>query len=161
MWVWRNYHPGKEIERFTNCNVNSGQRVKAVPRRRKVQCALRDREGQPSVRSVLGPPEMGLPRWKLDPVLSKLATGKLQLEVKEPEKVPQKQEKEKEAFTAWGKRSVTCKQAWASAPVSSGPTTGRDSQTGPPGSERQQENTEVLLHSPLRGTLAHRDRQRW
>ncbi len=61
--------------------------------------------GKVSIRydHVLGPPEMGLPRWKLDPVLSKLATGKLQLEVKEPEKVPQKQEKEKEAFTAWGK----------------------------------------------------------
>ena len=39
---------------------------------------------------------------KIDPALSKLATGKLELEVKEPEKQPQKKE-EKEPFTAWGK----------------------------------------------------------
>jgi hypothetical protein len=31
---------------------------------------------------VLGPPEMGAPGWKLDPALSKLATGKLEMEVK-------------------------------------------------------------------------------
>src|SRR4029077_11418106 len=37
---------------------------------------------------------------KVDPTLSKLATGKLELEVKEAAKLPQK---EKEAFTAWGK----------------------------------------------------------
>ena len=37
---------------------------------------------------------------KLDPDLEKLATGKLELEVKEPEKLPQDK---KEAFTAWGK----------------------------------------------------------
>lgn len=37
----------------------------------------------------------------IDPILSKLATGKLELEVKEPEKQPQKGEKE--AFTEWGK----------------------------------------------------------
>ncbi len=36
---------------------------------------------------------------KLDPDLEKLATGKLELEVKEPEKLPP----EKEPFTAWGK----------------------------------------------------------
>jgi RNA polymerase sigma factor (sigma-70 family) len=30
---------------------------------------------------VLGDPNMGLPGWKLDPILSKLATGKLELEV--------------------------------------------------------------------------------
>jgi RNA polymerase sigma factor (sigma-70 family) len=39
---------------------------------------------------------------KVDPTLSKLATGKLELEVKEPEKQPEKKE-EKESFTAWGK----------------------------------------------------------
>jgi hypothetical protein len=39
---------------------------------------------------------------KIDPALSKLATGKLELEVKEPEKQPHKME-EKEPFTAWGK----------------------------------------------------------
>jgi hypothetical protein len=39
---------------------------------------------------------------KIDVALSKLATGKLELEVKEPEKQPQKKE-EKESFTAWGK----------------------------------------------------------
>jgi len=39
---------------------------------------------------------------KIDPALSKLATGKLELEVKEPEKQPHKKE-EKEPFTAWGK----------------------------------------------------------
>ncbi len=31
---------------------------------------------------VLGPPEMGLPGWKLDPALRKLASGTLELEVK-------------------------------------------------------------------------------
>jgi hypothetical protein len=36
-----------------------------------------------------------------DPILSKLATGKLELEVKDAEKLPEKGEKE--AFTAWGK----------------------------------------------------------
>ena len=41
-------------------------------------------------------------RIKIDPALSKLATGKLELDVKEPEKQPQKKE-EKESFTAWGK----------------------------------------------------------
>ena len=39
---------------------------------------------------------------KIDPALSRLATGKLELEVKEPEKQPHKKE-EKEPFTAWGK----------------------------------------------------------
>jgi RNA polymerase sigma factor (sigma-70 family) len=38
---------------------------------------------------------------KIDPELSKLATGKLELNVKEPEKQPQKEEKE--PVTAWGK----------------------------------------------------------
>ena len=36
---------------------------------------------------------------KIDPALDKLATGKLEIEVKEPEKMPP----EKETFTAWGK----------------------------------------------------------
>jgi RNA polymerase sigma factor (sigma-70 family) len=39
---------------------------------------------------------------KPDPSLSKLATGKLELEVKDDEKLPEKKE-EKEGFTAWGK----------------------------------------------------------
>ena len=41
-------------------------------------------------------------RIKIDPALSKLATGKLELEVKDAGKLPEKQQ-EKEAFTAWGK----------------------------------------------------------
>jgi hypothetical protein len=45
---------------------------------------------------------MGHPGWKLDPTLSKLATGKLELEVKDAEKLPEKKN-EKEGFTAWGK----------------------------------------------------------
>jgi len=40
----------------------------------------------------------------IDPNLSKLASGKLELEVKDAEKLPQKQEREKESFTAWGKK---------------------------------------------------------
>jgi RNA polymerase sigma factor (sigma-70 family) len=40
---------------------------------------------------------------KLDPALSKLATGKLELEVKDAEKLPEKQVKE--GFTAWGKEA--------------------------------------------------------
>jgi RNA polymerase sigma factor (sigma-70 family) len=54
---------------------------------------------------VLGNPSMGYPGWKLDPALSKLATGKLELQIKEEAKAPQKQEQkqEKEGFTAWGK----------------------------------------------------------
>jgi RNA polymerase sigma factor (sigma-70 family) len=38
---------------------------------------------------------------EIDPALSKIATGKLELEVKEPEKQPQ--EDKKETFTSWGK----------------------------------------------------------
>jgi RNA polymerase sigma factor (sigma-70 family) len=41
----------------------------------------------------------------LDPALTKLATGKLELEVKDAEKTPHKQEKEKDGFTAWGKEA--------------------------------------------------------
>jgi RNA polymerase sigma factor (sigma-70 family) len=43
--------------------------------------------------------------FKLDPALTNLGTGKLELEVKDAEKTPQKQEKEKEVFTAWGKKT--------------------------------------------------------
>ena len=42
---------------------------------------------------------IGTGEIRFDPILSKLATGKLEIEVKEPEKIPP----EKEAFTAWGK----------------------------------------------------------
>jgi len=42
-------------------------------------------------------------RIKIDPALSKLATGKLELEVKEPEKQPQKKEEKPAPVTAWGK----------------------------------------------------------
>jgi RNA polymerase sigma factor (sigma-70 family) len=49
---------------------------------------------------VLGNPVLGHPGWKLDPILSMLATGKLELEIK-ADPPPQKQEKK--AFTAWGK----------------------------------------------------------
>jgi hypothetical protein len=41
----------------------------------------------------------------LDPALTKLATGKLDLEVRDAEKTARKQEKEKERFTAWGKEA--------------------------------------------------------
>src|SRR5262249_8470110 len=51
---------------------------------------------------VFGDPNMGHPGWKLDPTLSKLAIGKLELEVKDAEKVPEKKE-EKEGVTTWGK----------------------------------------------------------
>jgi RNA polymerase sigma factor (sigma-70 family) len=50
---------------------------------------------------VLGPTEAAERNWTLDPALRKLVTGKLELEVKDAEKLPEK--KEKEAFTAWGK----------------------------------------------------------
>jgi RNA polymerase sigma factor (sigma-70 family) len=50
---------------------------------------------------VFGLPSMGRRGWKLDPTLSKLATGKLELEVKDAEKQPEKGEKE--TFTVWGK----------------------------------------------------------
>src|SRR5262249_35111193 len=39
----------------------------------------------------------------LDPSLSKLATGKLELDVKEAKKMPEKPDPVEEAFTAWGK----------------------------------------------------------
>jgi RNA polymerase sigma factor (sigma-70 family) len=42
---------------------------------------------------------IGTGEIRFDPILSKLATGKLEIEVKEPEKMPP----EKEPFTAWGK----------------------------------------------------------
>jgi hypothetical protein len=41
----------------------------------------------------------------LDPALTKLATGKLDLEVRDAEKTARKQEKEKERFAAWGKEA--------------------------------------------------------
>jgi len=44
---------------------------------------------------------IGTGEIKFDPILSKLATGKLDLEVKDAEKLPPK--KEPEGFTAWGK----------------------------------------------------------
>jgi len=50
---------------------------------------------------VLGPASSGVPGWELNPALSKLTTGKLELEVKEAEQVPDN--KENEAVTAWGK----------------------------------------------------------
>jgi RNA polymerase sigma factor (sigma-70 family) len=50
---------------------------------------------------VLGPTEAAERNRALDPALSKLVTGKLELEVKDAEKLPEK--KEKEGFTAWGK----------------------------------------------------------
>jgi len=40
---------------------------------------------------------------KFDPILSKLATGKLELEVKKAEKAPDKKGDKKELVTAWGK----------------------------------------------------------
>jgi hypothetical protein len=51
---------------------------------------------------VLGNPTWGAPRWKLDPVLSRLATGKLELDIR-PEPPPAGQKSEEESFTAWGK----------------------------------------------------------
>jgi hypothetical protein len=46
----------------------------------------------------------GAVQIKLDPALSKLATGKLELEIKsEPPAQKQEQDREKEGFTAWGK----------------------------------------------------------
>jgi RNA polymerase sigma factor (sigma-70 family) len=51
---------------------------------------------------VLGDPSRGRPGWKLDPALSKLATGKLELEIKSPPPAvtgvtpPPKQEKERD-----------------------------------------------------------------
>jgi RNA polymerase sigma factor (sigma-70 family) len=51
----------------------------------------------------VGGGNIGTGEIKFDPILSKLATGKLELEVKEAEKLPEKQEKE--GFTAWGKEA--------------------------------------------------------
>ena len=51
----------------------------------------------------LGGGNIGTGEIKFDPVLNKLATGKLDLEVKDAEKTLQKQEKE--GFTAWGKEA--------------------------------------------------------
>ena len=55
-----------------------------------------------------------------NPTLDKLATGKLELEVKDAKKRPK--EGEKEGFTAWPRKPTACKRAWASAPARSGPT---------------------------------------
>jgi RNA polymerase sigma factor (sigma-70 family) len=49
----------------------------------------------------VGGGNIGTGEIKLDPILSKLNTGKLELEVKDAEKVPEKKE-EKEGYTAWG-----------------------------------------------------------
>ena len=51
----------------------------------------------------IGGGNIGTGEIKFDPVLSNLATGNLELEVKDAEKLPQEQEQEKEGSTAWGK----------------------------------------------------------
>jgi RNA polymerase sigma factor (sigma-70 family) len=51
---------------------------------------------------VFGNPTVGAPRWKLDPVLSKLATGKLELDIRS-DPPPAEEKPEMKPFTAWGK----------------------------------------------------------
>ena len=92
--------PGKEVElyewnaRLANDPVAGGADDRGVIYHRGT--------GKLSVQyeRVLG--NSSASKIKIDPALSKLATGKLELEVKEPEKQPHKKE-EKEPFTAWGK----------------------------------------------------------
>ena len=73
---------------------------------------------------VLGDPAMGQPKWKLDPTLSKLATGKLELEVKEAEMRPTSRKTWTKRVSPHGaRRSAACKRAWASAPARIGLTT--------------------------------------
>ncbi|HEV3440792.1 MAG TPA: sigma-70 family RNA polymerase sigma factor [Gemmata sp.] len=60
----------------------------------------------------MGGGNIGTTEIKFDPVLSKLATGKLELEVNDAEKVPQKQEKQKEDFTTSDKAVNDLQGEW-------------------------------------------------
>jgi hypothetical protein len=96
--VERNLAPGKEVNL---CEMN----LKLLP------ASERDKErpvwtlfGTGRFRlqhENVGGGNIGTGEIKFDPVLSKLATGKLELEVKDAEQLPEKKE-EKEGFTAWG-----------------------------------------------------------
>ena len=95
--------PGKEIELYElQRQLRPASESSTTKEKRPVSLYGTGRSAFSTI-MYWGHPEMGRPNWTLDPILSKLATGMLELmDVKEPETVPQKQEKEKEPFTAWG-----------------------------------------------------------
>jgi RNA polymerase sigma factor (sigma-70 family) len=96
-----NLEPGKEIVLETRIHGASGSPYALLPEDGGLSSAkvwpLFVGRGKVSLHydAVFGNSSSG--KIKLDPDLAKLATGKLELEVKEPEKVPQDK---KEAFTA-------------------------------------------------------------
>jgi RNA polymerase sigma factor (sigma-70 family) len=93
-----NLAPGKEV---TLCETNLELKpARAVGKERPVWTLLGTGKFRLQHENV-GGGNIGTGKTKFDPVLSKLATGKLELEVRDADKVPEK--KEKEPFAAWGK----------------------------------------------------------
>jgi hypothetical protein len=97
--VERNLAPGKEVK---ICEMSlelkpASERDKERP----VWKLFGTGKFQLQIENV-GGGNIGTGEIKFDPVLNKLATGKLELEVKDAERLPEKREK-KEAFAAWGK----------------------------------------------------------
>ena len=101
-----NLEPGKEVVLETRMHGAAGSPYTFLPEvggasPAKVSPLLVER-GKIGLHydAVLGNSSSG--KIKIDPTLAKLATGTLELEVKEPEKGPQDKN---EAFTAWGQES--------------------------------------------------------
>ena len=92
-----NLAPGKEVN---VCQLNLALRPASESKDRPVWTLYGTGKFQIQHENI-GGGNIGTGEIKFDPILSKLATGKLELEVKDAEKVPEKQEKE--GFTAWGK----------------------------------------------------------
>ncbi len=91
--------PGKEIELYElNLELGEGNDRGGVP---KDSTLFGMGKFTVQYERILGNTSLSSVSIKFDPILSKLATGKLELEVKEAKKLPDK--KEKEGFTAWGK----------------------------------------------------------
>jgi RNA polymerase sigma factor (sigma-70 family) len=59
----------------------------------------------------------------LDPILSQLATGKLELEIKAEKPAQKQDEQSRRASPPGARKSVACKRAWASVPAKNGFTT--------------------------------------
>jgi RNA polymerase sigma factor (sigma-70 family) len=91
--------PGKEVELY---EWNVALRPASDPGRKNPNIEIMYGTGKFSIQYERVLANSSASMIKIDSALSKLATGRLELEVKEPEKQPQKKE-EKESFTAWGK----------------------------------------------------------
>ncbi len=74
--------PGKEIELYELKRKLRPARESSTTKEKRPYSLYGTGKVSIQYDHVLGPPKMGLPNWKLDPTLSKLATGKLELEIK-------------------------------------------------------------------------------